>query len=549
VSTPRIREAGDSALLVEFDPLIDERTNARAIALATQLRREVVAGVRDVVPTYRSVGVYFDPLVVDAGTVRAVVERSLKEPPTLVEGHAIEVPTVYGGEAGPDLAEVASHAGLTPAAVVACHASVRYRVFMVGFLPGFPYMGTVDERIAMMRRATPRLRVPAGSVGIAGRQTGIYPVESPGGWQIIGRSSLRVFDPGRVPAALFQPGDTVRFVPVQPSGEEPADGAAIGASRRATPAWSGRSPRLVTVLRPGLFTTVQDEGRWGHQASGVPVGGALDVRSHKLANIAVGNERECATLEVTIMGPELRFDADAQIAIVGADLQASVDGRRVHPGTPTQCPPGSVLRFGERRAGARAYVAFDGGITVAPVLGSRATHAAAAMGGVEGRALVAGDRLPLGVSGRREVARNVEVPAVTAGGGARLRVLVGPQDESFPSSALELLFGTRFTVTPQSDRMGYRLSGARLPRLEGTEMISDVTFTGAIQVPSSGEPILLMSDRQTTGGYPQIATVITADLPVAGQLAPGDWVEYEPCTLAEALSALGTQEATLRVHR
>jgi antagonist of KipI len=258
----------------------------------------------------------------------------------------------------------------------------------------------------------------------------------------------------------------------------------------------------------------------------------------------VGNDADAATLEVTLAGPELRIEHGAMVAVAGADLQASIDGVSTPAGVTVVCRPGSVLRFGDRRSGARAYVAFDGGIDVRPILGSRATHVGAALGGLEGRALVAGDRLPLALATSHAV-RAIAPRAIRIDGGARLRVLPGPQDDFFAEPAFTLLERTRFLVTTQSNRMGYRLSGARVPRIPNREMISDAAFVGGIQVPASGEPILLMSDRQTTGGYPQMATVITADLPLAGQLAPGDWVEFVRCTRSEAIAALRDQEAML----
>jgi KipI family sensor histidine kinase inhibitor len=542
----RIRDAGDSALLLEWDEVIDPKVNGQAIAAAAAVRDARLPGVRDVVSTYRSVAVFFDPLNADPQVLRAALTRFVATPLGVVRGHEIEVPVTYGGETGPDLSVVAEWAGLSTGEVAQRHAEVKYRVFMLGFLPGFGYLGSVDDRIAAPRRDTPRLRVPMGSVGIAGKQSGIYPRASPGGWQIIGWSPIRLFDPDRVPFALLEPGDVVRFVPM------PVENAASAAAARtenearslATPSIEP-SARTVTVVRPGLFTTIQDRGRWGHQASGVSVSGALDVLSHRIANILVGNPNDAATLEITIAGPELRIEQAARIALTGADLQATIDGIAAPPGSTAVCRPGSVLRFGERKAGARAYVAFDGGVDVAPLLGSRATHVGAALGGLEGRALAAGDRLPLGTTISTPVSRTLGPKTFKPAGGARLRVLPGPQDDFFAEPAFAVLERTRFTVTPQSNRMGYRLSGGVLPRIPNREMISDAAFVGAIQVPASGEPFLLMSDRQTTGGYPQMATVITADLPLAGQLAPGDWVEFSLCTRAEAIAALRDQEAML----
>jgi KipI family sensor histidine kinase inhibitor len=544
-SEVKIREAGDSALLLEWEEVIDPRVNARAVAVATAIRDASVPGVRDVVPTYRSVAIFFDPLKAGPDVLRDTLARLSDAPSDLVHGKTIEVPVSYGGETGPDLATVAEWAGLRADDVAKVHADAEYRVFMLGFLPGFAYLGLVDARIAAPRREAPRLRVPAGSVGIAGRQTGVYPRASTGGWQIIGRSALEVFDPTRVPAALFAPGDTVRFTPVS-SSHVPPEHASFTSVRSAV-----THSRAIAVIRPGLFTTIQDQGRWGHQSSGVSVSGALDLVSHRVANLLVGNAADAATLEVTLAGPELRIEEETRIAITGADLAPTIDRAAIPVGVAVTCRPGSVLRFGERKLGARAYIAFEGGIEITPVLGSRATHIGAALGGIDGRPIAAGDRLPVGRGGRgvrplHAIAHVKESdPAARIAGGARLRVLPGPQEDFFAEPTFALVERTRFIVTPQSNRMGYRLSGVPLPRIPNREMISDAALVGGIQVPASGEPILLMSDRQTTGGYPQIATVITADLPLAGQLAPGDWVEFVRCSRAEAIAALRDQEAML----
>lgn len=537
----RIKPAGDSALLLELDPVIDPEVNARAIAAAETLRERRLPGVRDVVSTYRSVAVYFDPLVLDLAVLHQEVERASHAAPRAGgTGRTVEVPVAYGGDDGPDLAEVAAFAGLTSEQAIARHAGTEYRVYMLGFLPGFAYMGSVPREIAAPRRAAPRLRVPAGSVGIAGLQTAIYPRQSPGGWQIIGRTDLQVFDLGRVPPALFAPGDSVRFRPIAGARLKAPPPAADGGHPAAG---LGRTGRSLTVLRPGLLTTIQDSGRWGHQSFGVPVSGPMDPVAHRLANALVGNPRDAATLEATVSGPELRLDADTTIAVAGADMPATLGGSTIAPNAAVRGRRGDVLRLGARRTGGRTYLAVDGGIAVPAVLGSRATHALTALGGVSGRALAAGDCLPLGHAGGTPARRRIGGSIVS--GGARVRVLRGPQDEFFPDDAFDRLQRQRFTVTTQSDRMGYRLHGARIPRVDGREMISDATFAGALQVPASGQPILLMADRQTTGGYPQIATVITADLPLAAQLVPGDWIEFEFCSRADAIAALVAQEGKL----
>jgi inhibitor of KinA len=213
VSSFRIVAAGDSALIVEFEERIDPEVNARAVALAERLHGDPVAGVRDVVPTYRSVAVYFDPLRTAHDALMARLEREAAAHMSVARpAHdVLRLPVCYGGEFGPDLAEVAAFGGVSETAAIDLHTGPTYQVFMLGFAPGLAYLGIVDERIAAPRRDTPRVRVPRGSVGIAGAQTGVYPSETPGGWQIIGRTPLLPFDLTRANPFLMKAGDAVRF--------------------------------------------------------------------------------------------------------------------------------------------------------------------------------------------------------------------------------------------------------------------------------------------------------------------------------------------------
>ena len=299
------------------------------------------------------------------------------------------------------------------------------------------------------------------------------------------------------------------------------------------------------VVRPGMLTTIQDLGRWGLQESGVPVAGPMDAYSHRLANRLIGNQDDAAALEVTLIGPELQASGEDVTCIVcGAQFDATVDGRSIDASRPFVIAAGERLRFGTRRIGARATLAVSGGIVCPALLGSRSTSVVSRMGPGGGRPLAAGDVLPVGPpipNARRSGGRALVMPD----GGARVRCLLGPHEAMFTREALETIFDSRFIVTPQSNRMGYRLDGAALRHSGSADILSDATPIGSIQVPASGQPILLMADRQTTGGYPKIATVITADLPLAGQLAPGDWIEFVECTRAEAVEALRRQEAAL----
>jgi biotin-dependent carboxylase-like uncharacterized protein len=301
----------------------------------------------------------------------------------------------------------------------------------------------------------------------------------------------------------------------------------------------------IHVVRPGLLTTVQDLGRWGHQALGVPVAGPMDTLSHRLANLLVGNTKDAATLEITLIGPELEFAADAMIAVCGADFDVTADGQPVGLAVSRHVARGTRLVFGRRRAGARAYLAIGGGgVQTPPILGSRATHLVSAMGGLGGRALVAADRIPIRPSqpGPMRRASGLTLPA---SGRARLRVLPGPQADWFDANAMSVLTSVSFRISPRSNRMGFRLEGPPLQRRRSEEPISEPLAFGALQVPGAGEPILLMADRQTAGGYPKIAAVISADLPVAGQLAPGDFVEFTLTSRQEAAAALIARERPL----
>jgi biotin-dependent carboxylase-like uncharacterized protein len=302
------------------------------------------------------------------------------------------------------------------------------------------------------------------------------------------------------------------------------------------------------IVRPGMQTTVQDGGRWGWQRYGVPVAGPMDPRAHRLANALVDNEPEAATLEISLVGPELQFDDARTVAVAGAVFEMVVDGRPVPPNAPFVVSAGSVLRFGSRLRGARAYLGVSGGIAVPLVFGSRATHVPSAMGGLDGRPLRAGDRLALGSFGPRRrltpaISEIVDLEPTDRAG--VVRILPGPHHDRFAADALDALQTVPYVVDQRSDRMGFRLRGPRLEHAGEAEMLSDATTLGGLQVPPDGQPILLMADRQTTGGYPIVATVITADIGIAGQLAPGDAITFVLASFGEAMAALIAQERLL----
>ena len=302
---------------------------------------------------------------------------------------------------------------------------------------------------------------------------------------------------------------------------------------------------VLEVIKPGLLTTIQDLGRYGHQAVGVPVAGPMDAFSHRLANQLVGNTPEAATLEVTLIGPELLIEAETTMAIAGALFEVTCEGQAVPMDRSFAVHAGERLKFGRLVQGARAYLGVAGGIQSDRVLGSRATHLVSGMGGLTGRALMAGDRVPVLAESALGPARKGSGLTLPNGRRAQLRVVPGPQDDWFHPDVLKALVGVSFRISPRSNRMGYRLEGPPLARLDERELVSEAVGMGAIQVTAAGDPILLMADRQTAGGYPKIGYVITADLPLAGQLAPGDFIEFMLCSRQEAVAALIARERQL----
>ena len=307
----------------------------------------------------------------------------------------------------------------------------------------------------------------------------------------------------------------------------------------------------ITVLNPGLLTTVQDMGRIGYQQFGVSVSGVMDPRATSIANILVGNQEGEAVLECTMLGPQLRFDAANCIAITGGDLGPTLDGKPIPNYCAVSVEAGQVLRFTGPKTGCRAFIAFAGGLDVPVVMGSRSTYMKAKIGGLEGRKLAKDDVIAFRAP--KTQLKNMKdrnlYPEFVPRDVYTVRVVMGPQDDAFTDAGVKTFLSETYTVTPEFDRMGCRLEGAVVEHKESGDIISDGIAFGAIQVPSAGKPIIMLADRQTTGGYTKIANVITADFRIIGQLKAGDKVRFEKVSIAHAQDALLTQRAALRLLR
>lgn len=542
-------------------------------ALAAAVEEEAPPGLVEMVPAGPTLAIHFDPLQTSGEAWRRHIREWTRRLPSPDgdAGRIVEIPVCYGGEFGPDLAEVAQRAGLGVEEAVRLHSGAEYVVGMIGFAPGFPYLHGLPRQLAAPRRAEPRTRVPAGSVAIGGGYAGIYPADLPGGWHVIGRTPVRLFDPEASPPSLLAPGDRVRFVPVDEAGyrrlaqgaaERSADG--LGGGTPAAPAGgiagAGGAGRGFRVRKPGLYTTVQDAGRPGFQRYGVSPGGAMDRHGYRLANRLAGNRADEPALEMTLLGPELEALEDLVIAVCGADMGAMRNGRPLPAGRPVHVKAGDILRFGAARKGCRAYLAVAGGFLVPERLGGRGACPAAGLPGLLGRAIAAGDELP--VRGRAEDVPRGEpagtrpvpwraappVPLPAAGETVPVRVLPGPEFGRLAPHAARLLLEQAYAVGNRSNRMGLRLEGGEpVPVPDAAGMASEAVAWGTVQLPPGGRPIVLAADRQTTGGYPRVLQVIAADLPLLGQLAPGVRLVFRLVDMKEALDALAAAERRMRM--
>ncbi|MFZ5966239.1 MAG: biotin-dependent carboxyltransferase family protein [Bacillota bacterium] len=302
----------------------------------------------------------------------------------------------------------------------------------------------------------------------------------------------------------------------------------------------------IRINHPGLLTTVQDGGRYGYQQFGVPVAGVMDSFAHRAANILVENEENEAVLEATLMGPQIELLNEGIIAITGGDLSPTINGQSVEMWRSIYVTAGDILSFGGMKKGCRCYIAFAGGIDVPMAMGSKSTYVKAKIGGYEGRPLKAGDVINIGHSKhtlsslKRRVLPKQYIPEYT--NSFEVRVVLGPQDELFTPKGIETFLSNPYTVTNECDRMGFRLDGEEIEHTEGGDIISDGIAFGAIQVPGHGKPIIMMADRQTTGGYTKIGNVIWEDLSKIAQAKPGDTIRFKKVTIQEAHQLLKSFE-------
>lgn len=516
-----VRAVGTTAVLAELSGLPD------VLALQALLLKQPLPGQVDVLAAAETVLVMAD----SPRSARAMPELLLAMDLTVqvrAEGRLVTIDAVYDGE---DLAEVGRLTGLGPDGVVAAHTGQVWTVAFGGFAPGFGYMVGENQVLDVPRRSSPRTVVPAGSVALAGNYSAVYPQQSPGGWQLIGRTAARMWDLGREQPALAAPGDRVQFRPVRELVEVAAP--APHAHEADVPA----VPSGLRILSPGLQSLIQDLGRPGHTGLGVGAAGALDRSALRRANRLVGNPPSAAAVETVAGGLTVQAVGDQILAVTGAPgelalRQAHEDSedadayleRNIPSAEPFALLDGEVLTVGAPQRGFRSYLAVRGGVAAEEVLGSCSTDTLSGLGPAP---LAAGDVLYAGDATVSQVVSSPELQPDFPGQGVTvLDVVPGPREDWFDAAEVESFYSQEWEVTPRSNRVGMRLAGKALQRSREGELPSEGTMTGALQVPPEGMPVLFLADHPVSGGYPVIGVVVDHQLDLAGQVPIGARIRF-----------------------
>lgn len=504
---------GPRTLLVEL-PDLDQ-----TLVLFDALNANPVPGVAEVIPAARTLMVRTTVGTAADGALAAAI-LSRRPPSGTVPAQntapVIDLLVTYDGE---DLQDVSTLMNLPVAEVIAAHQAVTWQVAFCGFAPGFAYMTCDDPRFDVPRRSSPRTRIPPGSVALGGRFSGIYPLEAPGGWQLIGRTEVPMFDLSRMPPALLAPGQRVRFV------ERAASLVVSNSTKAATTA----PARGMTVRSTAFPITLQDEGRPGQGGQGVSASGALDMGSLRRANRRVGNASGGAVMEITLGPVHLTVDEPVTLALEGAADKAEIEanGRRVPVDTsrPFALDAGEVLILPPPTRGMRTYLAVRGGFGAEPVMGSASRDTLAHIGP---EPLVNGSVLPLAhlPAGAVDPTPTPQRTFPAAGDLVDIAVTLGPRTDWFAPDTVASFLAQEWTVSPLSSRVGMRLEGAEPLTRDTRELPSEGTETGAIQIPHSGQPVFFLADHPLTGGYPVIANVLPDALDLAAQIPPSARIRF-----------------------
>ena len=559
MSSISVLPMGERALLLRFGDEISIGANRLVAAVCRTLDRQRPPWLSELVPAYGSVLVAFHPDRATEREVHDAIDRAVWEadPVEQDRGWTWEVPTVYGGSFGPDLETVSLALSLSPAEVVQRHTAQPYRVFALGFAPGFGYMGILPASLRLPRRADPRTRIPSGSVAMAERQTSVFPVDRPSGWHLIGWTPVRMFRPNeRVPFVLA-PGDHVRFRAVASPDEASDLSSRVIAARWKrrtgvpvpTPLVRAAHGRpILRVFEPGHNSTVQDHGRERAGRYGMPAGGAMDPVGLRTANLLAGNFSDAPALESVWKGPTVEAIADCWIGLAGARVVAEVGGEKHPSPCRIRLRAGERLKVGSVVHGLHVYLAVSGGFASDRFLGSAATYVAGQVGGFSGGTLRRGAVLSRGhepafqPSEEGGLPREFDLPEAKV---PVVRATLGPHADLFSRADLHSLFGSSVSFSAQSDRQGLRLDGVRILPKRRPALASFGMARGAIQVPASGGPIVLAADAHAMGGYPVVAVVVEADFSALAQIQPGEPFRLREVNIEEAREASAESQRRL----
>lgn len=547
----RVEDEGDRCILIHCSALDDPIQSVNRI---THLITDHQAKwMRDIAPGLDSILIHLDFQHQTPQKIRDIAKQDIlnwisqyfaNEDDTSNKQNATHLLRVcYDPAVAPDLMRSAKQCQMSVRELIERHKNSKFTADMIGFMPGFAYFSGLDPKLSLPRLSTPRPLVPAGSVAIVGEQTVIYPSPSPGGWNLIGQCPDRLFDPQKNPPTLFKPGDQILIQEI--SLQELKELEAI---RQALPIPDQVIQKDIEVLSVGLLTTIQDLPRYGMMHIALSPGGAVDQAAMHLANALVGNEGDEAVLEMTSFGSKLRFHREVLIAWVGAQCDVLINQQPVRSNRPTWVKADSVVEFKHFHHGFRVVMAIGGGIDTPEVLGRRGTHLFADLGP---KMIKRGDFLglkqprqafnqpflqklqqsSLGIRAAKwsiasPYVSDAEVIDVFAMAGRQLHLLTVAEQKAF--------WRTIWTVSSQSNRMGIRLHGDFSIQTTLSGISSQGLTFGSIQLPSSGEPIIMLCEHQTTGGYPKLAEVIESEQSKLAQLKPGQKIRLQPIQVADA---------------
>ena len=560
---------GDHSVLIDFSKSKEPLKSIHALSKALFANKptwaaEIVPGLDSlVIQLQRTTG---DPktareqALVDLQAIGEEFEKQQGSKTSPNKIHRIQV--CYHPDLGLDLPAIAKACKLSIEEVVRLHKESLYTADILGFMPGFAYFSGLNPQLRLPRLASPRPAVPKGSVAIAELQTAIYPRVTPGGWNIIGRSPNKLFDIDKNPPGLFMAGDQMQIEEISLDEFHQLDQA--NTSQEVIRSLDkDNSEASIEVLQAGTFSTIQDEPRSGLSHWAVGPGGACDTASLHLANALVGNPPGTVAIEMTSTGPSLLFHEATCVAWVGAHCEGIVNNQRIPGNRPVWIPKGASLKFSPLNPGLRCVLAIGGGLDLPETLGRFGSHISADIGP---KRLEKGDQLtlanpkaPLKSSFLKSLYKEDDLPAypkwsirspfLPSNSITQVRCLAGPHLSFLSAKEHELFWSTVWTVSNQSNRMGLRLQGDFKVKKDLPNIPSQAITFGTVQFPPSHEPIIMLAEHQTTGGYPRLAEVIRSDLVKLAQTKPGSKLQLQLIDLEEAdifnAEAVKLQESTM----